>query len=379
MKNVLFISHDTVMYGAPKSMLNIIDGLKDKVNFVVLVPYEGGLVDELKRRNVKVYISKYEWEQYFLKSFRDYLLFLPRLIRHYSVTSKTLLLIKKLNTEHSFDIIHSNSGVTRVGYIASKLFHIPHVWHIREFQKEDYQINILYGLSHLKKIMRKSDEVICVSHEIQNYFELENNSEVIYNGVMSNPKEEIIFSKEDYFIYASSLSAKKGIFEVLSAYKIFSQTNSSTELYICGTGSEEITKSVLKYIDEQKLTNRIKLLGYRNDVLSLMKKAKACIMASQNEAFGRTTAEAMFMGCPVIGKATGGTLEIIQNKTYGYLYNTNGELIDWMIHFTDSKNADIINSIIVAANERAREFFTQEQLCNRVFDIYNTLSQHKNI
>ena len=59
MKNVLLISQDSVLYGAPKSMLNIIDGLKDKVNFTVLVPYEGELVDELNKRNIKVYISKF--------------------------------------------------------------------------------------------------------------------------------------------------------------------------------------------------------------------------------------------------------------------------------------------------------------------------------
>ena len=41
-------------------------------------------------------------------------------------------------------------------------------------------------------------------------------------------------------------------------------------------------------------------------------------MASYNEAFSRINAEAMFMPCPVIGKPSEGTLELIQSEKFGF-------------------------------------------------------------
>lgn len=57
----------------------------------------------------------------------------------------------------------------------------------------------------------------------------------------------------------------------------------------------------------------IVFLGYRTDISVLMAKAKALIVPSQFEAFGFITAEAMFYGCPVIGRNTGGTQEQMDN------------------------------------------------------------------
>lgn len=373
MKNVLFISQDAVLYGAPKSMLNIIDGLKDKVNFTILVPYEGDLVEELKKRNVRVIISRYYFEEYFLDSYKDYILFPYRMLRHYKSIFKTYKLVKIIHKKEAFHSIHSNSGVIRLGLYFSKWLKIPHVWHLREFQKEDYKINILYGLSYFKKVIKKSDKIICVSNAIRNHFELDTTANVIYNGVLQMKERKLDYAKDNYFIYASSLSVEKGIFDVLKAFNIFTKTNTTIELLICGTGNQELTNAITQYINENNLSIRIKLLGYRTDVLSLLTKAKACIMASHSEAFGRTTAEAMFMGCPIIGKATAGTLEIIESDKYGFLYNTIDELVFCMQEVTNQNSIKDINTIIDNAQERAIQLFSQEQLCDKVFAVYKQL------
>ena len=225
--------------------------------------------------------------------------------------------------------------------------------------------------------MTKSEKTICVSNAIKNYFELEGNSTVVYNGVMPIPNKKIIFEKDNYFIFASNLSVKKGIFDVLSAFKAFTQNDVSTELLICGTGGPEITKSIQKYIEVENLSSKVKLLGYRNDVLILLRHAKACFMASHNEAFGRTTAEAMFMGCPVIGKSSGGTLEIIQTEKFGFLYNTINEMSNCMEEVVDIENTDMVNNIIDSAFERAVQLYSQEQLCIKVLEVYETLNNPK--
>ena len=374
MKNVLFISHDAVPYGAPKSMVNIIDGLREKVNFIVLTPYIGGVVTELEKRGIKNYISRYFWDVYDLNSFKDLLMLPLRLFRQYISLFKTLLLIKKLHKKHQFDIIHSNSGVIRVGFYAAKFFKIPHIWHIREFQTKDYSLNILYGRKHFVKLLNNSEQAICVSESVKEYFELKN-AVVIYNGVMPKPTNEIIFEKEDYFIFAASLIPEKGIYDVLSAFIKFSKNNSSTVLVICGIGNDENNKKIKNIINEAGLNQRIQLLGYRTDILELLKKAKACIMSSYHEAFGRITAEAMLMGCPVIGKACEGTLEIIKEDRYGWLYSNEEELVNAMTFISEPINKEPIHLKIIEAKKRADSLFTQEKLCGKILNLYETIKK----
>lgn len=377
MLKVLFISHDAVPYGAPKSMMNIVDGLQQNVDFVVLLPYEGGIKNELESRGTKHYVSRYYWDVYNFSNFKDFILLPIRLMRHYLAHFKTLQLIKSLHKTHNFDIIHSNSGVVRIGFFAAKILKIPHIWHIREFQTKDYNLNILFGRKYFMKLLKKTEKTICVSESIQKYFEIEDGS-VIYNGVMPKPVEEIIFEKENYFIFAASLIPQKGVFDVLEAFVKFALVNKTIELVICGTGNEENNKRIKNIIDEAGIDNRVKLLGYRSDILLLLKKAKACVVPSHHEAFGRITVEAMLMGCPVIGKASEGTLEIIRDDRYGLLYSTEKELINFMFFISEPENKEKIHEKIIEAKKRADTHFTQEQLCDNICEVYNSMNNNYN-
>ena len=51
-----------------------------------------------------------------------------------------------------------------------------------------------------------------------------------------------------------------------------------------------------------------------------MSKSKALIVASRSEGFGRMTVESMFNGSMVIGRNSGGTLEVLK-KMGGILYD----------------------------------------------------------
>lgn len=373
MLKVLFISHDAVPYGAPKSMVNIIDGLQQQVYFVVLLPYEGGIKTELETRGIKNYVSRYFWDVYSFSNFKDFMLLPVRLTRHYLAHFKTLQFIKNLHKTHNFDIIHSNSGVVRVGFFAAKILKIPHIWHVREFQTKDYNLNILFGRKYFIKLLKKTDKTIFVSQSIQKYFKIQDGN-VIYNGVMPKPVNQITFEKENYFIFAASLIPQKGVYDVLEAFVLFSKINNTTKLLICGTGNEENIKKIKKIIDDFGLQDRVKLLGYRNDILQLLKAAKACIIPSHYEAFGRITAEAMLLGCPVIGKASEGTLELIQDSRFGSLYNSKEELVHAMIFQGEPSNNAIISKMINAAKIRADKLFTQEQLCSNILEVYQSVS-----
>lgn len=375
--NVLFISHDASPYGAPKSMINIIDGLQDEVNFIVLLPYSGGIDKELNNRRIKYFVSRYYWDVYNYSTVRNLLLLPIRLVRHYFTMYKTLQLVRGLHKVHKFDIVHTNSGVIRLGFYVAKFLNIPHVWHVREFQTKDYNLDILYGRKHFIKLLKKTTETISVSQSIKKYFDL-NNGLVVYNGVIPEPISDIIAVKKDYFIFAASLIPKKGVYDVLSAFFTFATGNDSTELWICGTGTTENTKKIKILIENAGLQKRVKLLGYRSDVLELLKSAKACIVPSYHEAFGRITAEAMLMGCPVIGKASEGTLEIIKDQSYGWLYIDENELVNAMTFITEPANNEEVATKISKAKVRADALFTQVQLSKNIMNVYQNVLKKNN-
>ena len=122
-------------------------------------------------------------------------------------------------------------------------------------------------------------------------------------------------------------------------------------------------------IVNEKLTNRVVLLGYRNDVKSLMKRSRALLMCSENEAYGRVTAEAMLNDCIVIGRNSGGTAELIEHEKTGFLYNTNEELIFLMEKVLNMDTTDIQNR----AKKKAINSFTEEVYAEQLKQVYDSL------
>ena len=72
-------------------------------------------------------------------------------------------------------------------------------------------------------------------------------------------------------------------------------------------------------IDALGLSERVRLLGVRDDVLQLMRQASAVMLCSESEAFGWVIVEAMAVGTPVIASAVDGPRMIIQGGENGLL------------------------------------------------------------
>ncbi len=130
----------------------------------------------------------------------------------------------------------------------------------------------------------------------------------------------------------------KGVDIIIDSFVDFCKFNKDISLLIVGDSDDSKYKRKLKEkVLRESMGDRILFLGYRNDVNDLMSEAKALIVASQFEAFGFITAEAMYNGCPVIGHYTGGTAEQLDNiqsklgKLIGYRYRNSAELTECLL------------------------------------------------
>lgn len=269
-------------------------------------------------------------------------------------------------------LIHSNSGVIRCGWLASKKLKIAHVWHLREYQDLDFKREILPSHAAFENMLNQS-YVITITKDIFHYFHQERNpkAKIVYNGIFSiNEKIENVH-KEPYFLVCSRISPEKGHHNIIKAFGAFCKKNQNFRLKIAGEYSPEdkYVKSLSSIAESMGCSDFIDYVGFKKDVKALMSNARCLVVASPNEGFGRMTAEACFLETLVIGYNSSGTKEILDN-TGGILYDgTIDDLVAKMEYVAEMKQ-DEYTLITKNAKMKARECYSIEANGRAIYDIY---------
>ena len=131
--------------------------------------------------------------------------------------------------------------------------------------------------------------------------------------------------------------------------------------------NNEYKKEILDFIRLNGLSEFIDFLGYCNDIKLYMVHAKGFIMPSYNEGLGRVVVEAMFYGCPVIARASGGINEFMKDTKNGFLFTSNEELTSLLQMICDFDDIDFLRS----AQDYAQQNFSEEVYGKKIISIYN--------
>jgi glycosyltransferase involved in cell wall biosynthesis len=131
-----------------------------------------------------------------------------------------------------------------------------------------------------------------VKNRIERYYNRD--ATVIYPPVTGDWRNE---GDEGYFITWSRLVPNKRIDLIAKAF-----TKLDQELIICGEGPEHNKIQNISHNSEN-----IQLMGFVDDIQSLVAKARAVVYAPINEDFGLVGAEALCAGKPLIGVNDGYT------------------------------------------------------------------------
>ena len=329
--NVAFVLHQTnPANGAARSFLVMLKGLMQQgdgrqdslsVSPFVILPERNGLYLELEQAGVPVFTTTYKYNTYpDTTTWKDVALFLPRLIARLYVNRRAAKVIAHYLADKHIDLVHTNVSVCGVGYEAARLLGVPHVYHIREYGDKDFHYHYFpTRQAFLRRLDAPRSYTVFITKAIQQHFHQEGKAEsrVIYNGICSR-QASFLDSKDsgkDYFLYVGTVIPPKGLYELLTAYRQYKAVTSSLlPLYVVGnTDDKSYFKKLQQYIADHSLNDDIKFLGVSKDVAPLMRQARAIIIPSLNEAFGRCMAEAMFNGCLCIGRNTSGTKEQLDN------------------------------------------------------------------
>ena len=379
-KNILVIAHEPMLNGASKSLLDIMDELKDKCNFIVIVAYDYGLfLDELIKRDLKVYYVTFErWVKIKDDNFKK-----EKNQWEFKDNKKNQILAKKMAEilkDERIDLIYSNTSVVDLGYRISKILKLPHVWHIREFGEDDFSMYPLCSnRKYYKVIGDKNNTLICISQEVAKKFigkVKKDKINIIYNGVdKKNINDNKKFTKKEteklICIQVGMINKAKGQEITIKAIdELQKEGYKQIELWIAGSGN--IEDLGIKDVDKKKW---LKLLGQVNNIEKIREKVNIEIVSSKKEGFGRVTIEAMMGQIPVIGTNSGGTKELIRDNENGLLYTAGDyiELKEKIKYFCENRKE--IERMGKNAYKYSKDYFQIERCAKEVFEVFEKVSK----
>ena len=229
-------------------------------------------------------------------------------------------------------------------------------------------------VNNLKKLLYpKADNIIAISEGVKQSlvknFNLDSSKiQTIYNPsadekILSLAKEDIdrdLISNRPLIVSIGRLTKQKDHITLLKAFnKIHS--NIDCNLYIIGEGSER--RNLEKFIKNNNIDNKVKLLGYQNNPWKFLSKSNLFVLSSIWEGFGNVIVESMLIGIPVISSdCPSGPREILNNGKSGKLFQVGdyNHLANIIKEIISSDNSELINYAKLRSKDFTIEKITQE-------------------
>ena len=369
--HILYICIDSSLGGSTASLYNLINGIKDQIEPIVIFPAEGAGYEYFKQHGIECYVYPFIRLHEYRRSWRDIIKrpwkwhYIEKMRFDYGCVRY----ISKILSGRKIDIVHSNTSPNDIGVLLSRKLQAKHVWHVREFLDLDFHWDIYKGIPRLRKLINKADARIAISNAIKEHWQMpDENTWVINNAIREKSDACYIQEKEKYLLLSSYyLSDSKGARLAIEAFGLSGMAKDGYRLKLMGNCSDEYYEVLSRTANEYNILDSVDFVACQKYVKPYFSHATAYIMASEFEALGRVTAEAMFYGCPVIVHATGGTLDLVKDRETGYLFNTIEECAQ-LIRKVCLENQE---PMIMRAQEFAVNNLSEEVYGPKIIEVYN--------
>ena len=383
--NIAYILNSTaVTSGATKAFLNMLDGLIPKgIKPFVVVPDKDGVYEELQRRQITTLVVTYRSSAYPpLQTLRQFFLFLPKLAARLTVNLKATSILTTWLKEKQIDIVHSNTGVVRIGFDAAQRAGIPHIYHIREYA-DKIGIHYFPTKSFFESQLKRGNSYnICITKDIQEYYHQNGNraSLLIYDGVFPFISKMPNITRKNYFLFAGRIQPAKGVDFLLKAYKIYAEKAAKPlPLKIAGSHDNDYYfKNQVAFVKDCGRSELVEFLGNSKDITTLMREARALIVSSPFEGFGFCMPEAQQQGCLVIARNTSGTKEQLDNalqmtgQEIALRYLSVEELAAWLTKVAEEPQEQF-RPYTELAFKVVNQLYTKEANAQQVFRFYHRI------
>jgi glycosyltransferase involved in cell wall biosynthesis len=331
-KTLVWVSHSSGLYGAERSLLSAALGVAQGGHShpVMVIPDDGPLVDECRRLGLETIICSYD---YWAKP----------AWRIWGVVSRIRInlwaaftLYRRLRNR-GVVVVCTNTIVTPVGAILARLLRVPHIWHIREFVREDFGWCFDYGeRAAMRLVSSLSTYVICNSEAVAQKFRRLLRGvpiDVVYNGFnfSAAPCEDPVSKyrkcvkeapRGPILLMLGSVNEHKGQYEAVQALSILKARGFLGRLMIVG-GQEQYYRQQLDGLARDLgVAECVDYSEFSSEPRQLIKDAALTLMCSRSEAFGRSAVESISEGTPVVAADSGGLPEVVVDGQSGLLYRS---------------------------------------------------------
>lgn len=307
------------------AMTELAEQVKRMGNGVLLLfPRESDATDDARKRGLDcVVVKSYEWLAPLdrKESLRERIRWALKHLWNRIAIRQIAVLIEK---EH-IDIVHINSLWGYVGAVAARRTGRPYVWHMRELLEQQGKKMRWPGSS--ERLVGGADALIAISKLVEENYKdrfLSGKLHLVYDGVdtekMYRPGHVLFRQMPVQIITAGGIRPHKRQLDVVKAVEILRGQGIYVELSIVGDDDTPYAQTVRTYVQKHGLGKCVAFRGRQSDMAAWWAKSDIAVTASQFEAFGRVTAEAMLAGCVAVVSNSGANEEIVTDGVTGYVF-----------------------------------------------------------
>ncbi len=366
-KKILIAHSSNDLYGASKVLISIIDiFIKNGFKVYLILPNNGPLNNNeiIKKTNLKIINLGVFRKKYFN--------FFGLVNRLYFII-KSSLHIRKFLKSNQIDFVYTNTSTLISPSIAAKLTGLPSMFHIHEIPNS----NPIYSKFITTFLNIFPREIICVSKSVYDFWIInglkKTKVKIIYNGFnIKKSKSKTLSDDKIVFTSISRIIPYKGHLLLIKIFDMLCKKNENIYLQIIGDTLPEYQKYLKKLkfeIKKRGLSNKIKFLGFREDVISILDKSNFFIHTPLSpDPFPTVIFEAIKCKTPVITNNLGGAYEILDQGNNGLIVNNDlvEESTKKILSYLDNKEQQKKN--VEKAFNYVNDNFSQEQFKRKILN-----------
>jgi glycosyltransferase involved in cell wall biosynthesis len=269
----------------------------------------------------------------------------------------------------------SNTLAFPHGAVAAALEHVPHVWYVHEFGREDLGPMVYGDPGSFRLIGLLSQRVIAnsdaVAQKLRRYIPT-NKVRVIYYAVEVPELSPPVRSENGAFrlLTLGRTTVGKGQEDSVRATAVLADLGVDVRLTLVGGGQQNAYRRQLaELVSESPARGRVVFEDSTPSPFAYLAEADVFLMTSRCEAFGRVTIEAMKAARPVVATRSGGNVELVRDDWNGLLYRPGdpGDLARQVKRLHDDRA--LASELGANAEAWARETFTFERYCDQLLAV----------
>ena len=237
---------------------------------------------------------------------------------------------------------------------------LGHYYNLKYYRHADYWVGISKGIcDHLVNGGMPADRVFHIPN-----FADESLVEPLPRNSFNTPMGVPVL------LAAGRLHVNKGFDVLLQSLRNIPEAI----LWLAGSGPED--GPLKKLCNELGLQDRVRFLGWRNDVTALMKTVDIFICPSRYEGLGSIVMESWAHGCPIIATASEGPGEVIEHGKTGILTPVDDarSLADAVMELLGDLHER--HRLVENANRHYEAYYSRKVIVDKYNELYLTIIGH---